>query len=132
MTSRSLGDDVPLDVCLQQARACGYAGVELGRKFPREIKPLREVLAAHDLRLVSGWASGALLQLEPAAQHKALLPHIELLCALGCTVLIFAETTGAIHGEPTRPLSARPRLMADCTDRLDRDAPRSTSRGHRG
>ena len=30
-----LGGDIPLDVCLAEARLAGYAGIELGGKFPR-------------------------------------------------------------------------------------------------
>src|SRR5690606_20888916 len=37
---------------------------------------------------------------------------------LGAKVLIFAETTGAVHGDRNRPLSARPRLGAEDWPRL--------------
>ena len=30
-----LGGDIPLDVCLSEARMAGFAGIELGGKFPR-------------------------------------------------------------------------------------------------
>jgi inosose dehydratase len=39
-----LGGDIPLDRCLAEARAVGYEGTELGRKFPREPAVLRPVL----------------------------------------------------------------------------------------
>jgi inosose dehydratase len=29
-----LGDDIPLERCLAEARSAGYEGIELGRKFP--------------------------------------------------------------------------------------------------
>ena len=31
-----LGGDTPVETCLADAAAAGYAGVELGRKFPRD------------------------------------------------------------------------------------------------
>jgi len=31
----TLGDDISLDTCLRETRQAGYAGIELGRKFPR-------------------------------------------------------------------------------------------------
>ena len=54
---RWLGDDIPLEVCLAEARQAGYVGIELGRKFPRQAKKLKKVLDRHDLALVSGWYS---------------------------------------------------------------------------
>lgn len=38
-----LGGDTPLEVCLSETRQAGYAGTELGGKFPRrsaELKPI--------------------------------------------------------------------------------------------
>ena len=40
-----LGDDMPLETCLAEARAAGYDGMELGRKFPRRAAELRADLA---------------------------------------------------------------------------------------
>ena len=43
-------------------------------------------------------------------QH--LRPHLDLLKALGCNVLVFAETSNAIHGDRGKPLADRPVLAA--------------------
>ena len=40
----------------------------------------------------------------------ALRPHLDLLKALGATVLVFAETSGAVHGDRSTPLASRPVL----------------------
>jgi myo-inosose-2 dehydratase len=40
-------------------------------------------------------------------------PHLDLLRAMDCAVLICAETSGAVHGAQATPLSARPRLAAE-------------------
>ncbi|MGF1627928.1 MAG: myo-inosose-2 dehydratase [Kiloniellaceae bacterium] len=110
---RELGAHIPLETCLSEARAAGFTGMELGHKFPREAKALREVLAKHDLDLVSGWYSSNLLTRDAGAELAALEPHLALLEALGAEVLVFAETTGAIHGDRGRPISSRPRLADD-------------------
>lgn len=107
---RQLGGDIPLETCLAEARAAGYAGMELGHKFPREAAALRRVLAQHDLALVSGWYSSALLTRAAKAELQELEPHLALLEALDAKVLVFAETSGAIHGDRTKPLSTRPHL----------------------
>ena len=51
---RWLGDLIPLDVCLAEARSAGFEGVELGRKFPRRANELGPLLDRHGLKLVSG------------------------------------------------------------------------------
>ena len=107
---RALGGATPLETCLAEARQAGFAGIELGHKFPRTAPALRAVLAKHDLALVSGWYSAALLERDAAAEMAAMRPHLDLLKALGCTVLILAETSNAVHGDRAVPLSRRPVL----------------------
>ena len=107
---RELGGDTPLEVCLTEARAAGFTGIELGHKFPRDAAALGPILEAHDLKLVSGWYSSALLERSARDEIAALADHLGLLKALGCSVLIFAETSNAIHGDRGTPLSATPRM----------------------
>ncbi len=107
---RELGGDTPLQTCLAEARQAGFAGIELGHKFPRQAAALRRVLDAHRLALVSGWYSAALLQRDAAAEFAAMQPHLALLKSLGCGVLILAETSNAIHPDRAAPLSHRPML----------------------
>ena len=108
-----LGDQTPLEVCLAEARAAGYTGIELGRKFPRRARELRPILARHGLALVSGWY-GAELRRRPAkAELAAAEDHLALLAELGSPVVVWAETSDSIQGARDVPLSRRPRLGAD-------------------
>ena len=109
---RTLGGETPLDTCLAEARLAGFAGIELGHKFPGDAATLRPILARHDLALVSGWYSSNLLKRDAATEWKAMQPHLTLLRAMGCEVLILAETSGAVHGDRAVPLSRRP-VMTD-------------------
>jgi myo-inosose-2 dehydratase len=129
---RTLGGTTPLETCLAEARQAGFAGIELGHKFPRDVGALRAVLDRHGLALVSGWYSSNLLQRDATEEMAAMRPHLELLRALGCEVLILAETTGAVHSDQAIPLSRRPvmpsgewsRFAARLTElaRMTRDA----------
>lgn len=105
-----LGADTPLELCLAEAHLAGYAGIELGNKFPRDAARLKPLLQAHHLQLVSGWYSLRLLERSVEDEIEALTPHLSLLCAMGCHVFIAAETTHAIHGQRTTPVSQRPSL----------------------
>ena len=54
-----LGDDIPVETCLAEARAAGFSGIELGRKMPKQDKALRRLLDEHGLRLVGGGIRGS-------------------------------------------------------------------------
>jgi inosose dehydratase len=107
---RELGGETPLETCLAEAKEAGFEGMELGHKFPRQAGALRAVLDRFGLALVSGWYSAALLDRSAEAELAALRPHLDLLKALGADVLVFAETSNAIHGDRAMPLSRRPLL----------------------
>jgi inosose dehydratase len=105
-----VGGETSLETCLAEARAAGFEGVELGCKFPRTAPELRAALEPHGLALVSGWYSANLLLRDADAEFEAMRPHRELLAALGCDVVVVAETTRCIHGERGTRLSQRPVL----------------------
>jgi inosose dehydratase len=107
---QELGGDTPLEVCLAEAKSVGFEGMELGHKFPRTAPELRAALAPFGLACVSGWYSANLLTRDAAAELIELRPHLDLLKAMGSPVLVFAETSNAIHGDIAVPLSRRPML----------------------
>jgi inosose dehydratase len=110
---RSLGGDTLLEACLADVHEVGFEGIELGHKFPRETGALRAALAPFGLACITGWHSGGLVAHDAAAELAALRPHLDLLTGMGSNVLVFAETTGAIHGNIDAALSARPVLAPD-------------------
>jgi len=107
---QSLGGDTPLEVCLDEARQAGFEGIELGHKFPRHPDALLAALSPFGLACVSGWHSAGLLQHDAETELRRLRPHLDLLRAVGSKVMVFAETSDAIHGDQGKPLSERPVL----------------------
>ena len=106
----ALGEENSLETCLSEAKLAGYEGVELGRKFPRDPKLLGPILRQHGLALVSGWYSARLLERSVEDEIRAMRGHQELLKALGATAMVFAEVSRCVHGDPSIPLSQRPRM----------------------
>lgn len=106
----SLGAETSLETCLREAREAGYTGVELGNKFPRIVAQLKPILQDHDLQLVSGWYSARLLERDVEAEWDAMSAHFELLHALGCEVMVFAEVSRCTHCDQRVPLSQRPHM----------------------
>jgi inosose dehydratase len=105
-----LGGETPVETVLRDAHALGFEGIELGGKFSREPARLGVQLGAHELALIGGWWSGALLVRSVAEEIEALQPHLQLLEALGSGVFIIAECSNTIHGDRRRPLTATPHL----------------------
>jgi inosose dehydratase len=108
-----LGGDTPLETCLAETRQAGYAGTELGGKFPRDPAVLGPILAQYDLALVSGWWDGRILEREVEEEFDAILPHLTLLRELGAKVVVYADTSRGRHGAIWRPISERPKLAED-------------------
>lgn len=108
-----LGGDTPLEVCLAETKLAGYAGTELGGKFPRTAVELRPILVRHGLALASGWYDGRCAEKEVAAELEAITPHLQLLKDLGCTYAVYADTSLGRLGAIWEPISKRPRLPAD-------------------
>lgn len=105
-----LGGDTSLDTILSETRQAGFAGTELGGKFPRQSSVLGPLLEAHGLALVSGWYDGRTLDKEVEAEFDAVLPHLTLLRDLGAEVVVYADTSRGRHDGIFRPVSQRPRL----------------------
>lgn len=106
----SLGADTSLDTCLREGKQAGYAGFELGNKFPRQAEVLGPILDSHGLSLVSGWYSLRLMTRTVEEEIVACSDHLNLLKSLGATVMVCCEVTGCVHGDRSASLSDRPQL----------------------
>jgi inosose dehydratase len=108
-----LGADTTLETILSEARQIGFAGLELGKKFPRTPETLTAALAPYGLACISGWYSAKLLTRDAEAEFAAMTKHRDLLKSQGCAVMVMCETSNTIQGEIDTPLSRRPHLHGD-------------------
>ena len=88
----------------------GYAGTEMGGKFPKTAAELKPLLDRHGLVLVSGWYDGRLHEKELDDEWDAALPHMTLLRDMGCRHVVYADTSHRASGDLFAPISKRPRL----------------------
>jgi inosose dehydratase len=103
-----LGGDTPLEICLRETREAGFTGTEMGNKFPKQPDALKAKLAEYGLEFVSGWYSAELRTRTVEEEIRAMQPHLDLLAACGCKVMVFAETSGTVQGRRDVPVSERP------------------------
>ena len=104
---QEIGGDIALETCLKEAQEAGFVGMELGNKFPREATALKAAFKPFGMSLVGGWHSIELLKRDAKAEFAAAAAHRTLLKAMGTNVFIVAETSNAIHGDRSKPLSQR-------------------------
>ncbi len=107
-----LGGETTLETCLRETREAGYTGTELGGKFPKDKETLGKVLAQHDLKLVSGWYSGLLLNNTLENELERVKPQLELFAALEAPVLVYGETYLTVQNRQHEPLASKP-VFAD-------------------
>jgi len=107
---QEIGGDTPLETCLAEARNAGVVGMEKGHKLPSDGAALKDKLADYGMTFVGGWYSTELLNRSAGEEFEAAKAHIAMTKGAGADVVIVAETSNAIHGDRSRPLSERPRL----------------------
>ena len=108
-----LGGDIPLEVCLSETKQAGYAGTELGGKFPRRSAELKPIMQRHGLAVISGWYDGRCDEKDVSAEMDAIGPHLQLLKDMGSTHVVYADTSRGRHGAIWDPISKRPDLRAE-------------------
>jgi len=130
-----LGGDTPLETCLAETHEAGFSGTEMGGKFPTKSVELAPLLQRHGLTFISGWYSGKLLSRSVDEEMRAMNDHLALLSEMKCRVMVFAEGTGATHGDRSMPASSRAEIpeseWAAYARRLTELADRMLSRGVR-
>src|SRR5579863_256533 len=107
---QEIGGDTPLETCLKEAREAGVVGMEKGHKLPNDGAGLKDKLAAFGLSFVGGWYSTELLKRSARDEFDAAKAHIAMTKGAGSNIVIAAETSNAIHGDRSKPLSQRPRM----------------------
>lgn len=117
----SLGGETPLETALSEGKEIGYAGFELGNKFPKDGPGLKAKLDEYGLACVSGWYSGFLAEVPEgltdaeavAAEVERCKGHMSRLHYNNVKVVVYGECAGTIQGHIDTPLAKRPRFQAD-------------------
>ena len=92
-----LGGDTSLETCLKETRLAGFSGTELGGKFPKTPSSLKEVLEEHELKLISGWYSGTILNNSLKDEKIKLDETLNLFAEVGASVLVYGETFNTVQ-----------------------------------
>ncbi|MDF2646186.1 MAG: inosose dehydratase [Paenibacillus sp.] len=108
------GADTTYEQILDDIQALGLKGTEMGRKYPTDIKVLKQELDKRGISLVSQWKS--VLFSDPAYRDeelKAYRKHAQFLKEMGSTVISTAEVGGSLHFDPRRSPNEKEVLRLD-------------------
>ena len=105
-----LGGETTLETCLSETLEAGFIGTELGGKFPKNKNELKSVLAKNNLKLISGWYSGTLINNDIESEIVRITPQLNLFKDVGASVIVYGETFNTVQNKIEIPLNKRPKL----------------------
>jgi inosose dehydratase len=108
-----LGGDTPLEQCLSEVNEAGFSGIESGGKFPKKSDELIPLLEKYKLKLCSGWYGANLRKNSVKEEIDAIQEQLKLFQDCKASCIVFAEVSGSIAGDPSKPLSSRPQMDKD-------------------
>ena len=80
------------------------------KKISKQQKPKYE---KENLKLCSGWYGATLLKNTPKEEFKLMREQMDLFKDCKSPCMVFAEITNSVQGDPTTPLSKKPKLAED-------------------
>ncbi|WP_099352550.1 myo-inosose-2 dehydratase [Fredinandcohnia onubensis] len=99
-----LGMENTFEQCISEMALAGYAGTEIGNKYPRDPDTLKRYLEPRNLQVASAWFS-AFLTIKPFEETKqSFILHRDFLHAMGAKVIVVSEQGHSIQGQKETPL----------------------------
>ena len=93
-----LGGETSFEQCIQEMADAGYAGCEIGNKFPRDTKTLLAALKPYNLQIISQWCS--LYFTVPGREQEMVErfeEHLAFLKSVGAKLINVCEKGGSIQ-----------------------------------
>jgi inosose dehydratase len=96
----------------------GFAGSEVGNKYPRDPKVLNKALALRGLTICNAWFSSFLTTKPYRDVEDAFIKHRDFLYAVGARVIGAAEQGHSIQGQDKPIFDAKPNFTEEEWERL--------------
>ncbi len=94
-----LGGEIPFEQCIDEMAAAGFAGCEVGNKYPRDPKTLHAALKPRKLQIASAWFSSFFTTCAAEETRMRFLEHRDFLHAMGAKVIVVSESGQSIQGQ---------------------------------
>ncbi len=113
-----LGADISFEQCVDDMAKAGYKGTEIGNKYPKEPRKLKEELDKRGLKVVNAWFSTFVLSKIMSENLSALRELCAKLSILGATKVGVSEQTGSVQGQSVSVFKERKILTSGDWERL--------------
>jgi inosose dehydratase len=113
-----LGGNIPFEQCVSEMALAGFAGSEVGNKYPKDPAVLNKALALRGLTICNAWFSSFLTTKPYAEVEKAFIAHRDFLHAVGARVIGAAEQGHSIQGQDKSVFDAKPSFSDEEWKRL--------------
>lgn len=108
-----LGKENTFEQCASEMALAGFAGTEVGNKYPKDPAILKKQLDLRGLSVASAWFSSFLTTKPLEETKKAFLAHRDFLKAVGAKVIVVSEQGHSVQGKPDVPIFGHKYVMND-------------------
>lgn len=108
-----LGKENTFEQCVSEIALAGYAGTEIGNKYPKDPAVLKKYLDIRGLSVASAWFSAFLTTKPYEETEKAFLAHRDFLHAMGAKVIVVSEQGHSVQGKQNIPIFGHKYVMND-------------------
>jgi inosose dehydratase len=113
-----LGGEIPFEQCVSEMALAGFAGSEVGNKYPKDPKVLNKALGLRGLTICNAWFSSFLTTKPYKEVEKEFIKHRDFLYAVGARVIGAAEQGHSIQGQPKPVFADKPVFTNEEWNRL--------------
>lgn len=108
-----LGSENTFEQCISEMALAGFTGSEVGNKYPKDPKVLKEALDLRGIKICNQWFSSFLTTDDFEKTFEAFKKQISFLKALGTSVIGVAEQGLSIQGQMNTPLYEKKPVFSD-------------------
>ena len=113
-----LGGEIPFEQCVSEMALAGFAGSEVGNKYPRDPAILNGALKLRGLTICNAWFS-SFLTTKPYSEVEAeFIKHRDFLHAVGARVIGASEQGHSIQGQNLSIFGSKPVFTDEEWDKL--------------
>lgn len=100
----TLGGENTFEQCISEMALAGFTGCEVGNKYPKDTKVLKEALELRGMRIASKWFSSFLATKPYEETEKEFLKELDYLEAVGANRINVSEQSHSVQGDELRSI----------------------------
>lgn len=103
-----LGKENTFEQCVSEMALAGYAGCEIGNRYPRDLAVLKKALDLRGLQICNAWFSTYFTRGQKEETIQKFIEHRDFLHVLGAKVIGISEQGNSIQGTTLPIFDAKP------------------------